>query len=195
MRLYGDCLWRFPAGEKKLFLTFDDGPTPGITDFVIDTLQEFNAKGTFFCLGKQAESHPQLYKKLLNSGNAVGNHTFSHYDGWRTANSKYYTDIDKAAQSIKSNIFRPPFGHILPWQVNTIKKRYGLKTVLWSVLSGDFDENTSGQTCLNNVVKNAESGSIIVFHDTDLAFKNLEYTLPKVLEHYGKKGYIFDAIR
>ena len=195
-RFYGDCTWEVNTPEKVLYLTFDDGPDPGETPFVIEQLNRFNAKGTFFCIGKNVEAHPELYNALIDNGHTVGNHSYSHIDGWRTNNKKYYDDVAAAAKIIQSDIFRPPFGHVTWKQVNTLKKeQYNLKTILWSVLSADFDEKTPKEKCLSNVLNNATAGSIILFHDSAVASRNLRFALPKVLEHFSALGYRFEAIK
>lgn len=195
-RFYGDCLWEVNTTEKILYLTFDDGPHPEETPFVLQQLRKFNAKATFFCIGENVVAHPQLHRQVLDEGHAVGNHTYSHIDGWKTRNKKYYSDIQQASRVIDTNLFRPPFGHITWRQVKTLKENdRTMQTVLWSVLSADFDAATPEEKCLDNVVKNAGPGSIVLFHDSAIASRNMRYTLPRVLEHFSNEGYAFHRIR
>jgi peptidoglycan-N-acetylglucosamine deacetylase len=193
---YGDCLWEINTSEKILYLTFDDGPHPAETPFVLDQLKKFNAKATFFCIGENVVAHPQLYQQILDEGHAVGNHTHSHIDGWKIRNKKYFADIAQAAGVMKTDLFRPPFGHITWKQVRALKNSdHKMRTVLWSVLSADFDEATPEEKCLDNVLRHARPGSIVLFHDSVIASKNMRYALPKVLEHYSRQGYAFHGIR
>jgi peptidoglycan-N-acetylglucosamine deacetylase len=195
-RLYGDCLWEINTNEKILYLTFDDGPHPEETPFVLQQLRKFNAKATFFCIGENVVAHPQLHQQVLEEGHVVGNHTYSHIDGWKTGNKKYYADIQQASGVIHTNLFRPPFGHITWRQVRTLKDSGNkMRTVLWSVLSADFDVATPEEKCLDNVRDNAAPGSIVLFHDSAIASKNMRYALPRVLEHFSRQGYAFHSIR
>lgn len=194
-RFYGDCIWEMNTNEKVMYLTFDDGPDPEETPFVLEQLKKHNAKGTFFCIGKNVMANPELYKQVIAEGHVVGNHSHSHIDGWKTSNSRYFNDIKDAAKLIHSNIFRPPFGHITWNQVKHLKnKEFNLRTVLWNVLSADFDENTPKEKCLTNVIDNATPGSIVLFHDHTVASRNLRYALPRVLDHFSNLGYQFKAI-
>lgn len=194
-RFYGDCVWEIDAAEKALYLTFDDGPDPDETPFVLEQLDRYNAKATFFCIGKNVIDRPGVYHQVIAAGHSVGNHTYSHIDGWKTANKKYFTDILQAAAVINSSLFRPPFGHITWNQVKNLKgKVNNLKTVLWDVLSADFDEATPKEKCLYNVLGTAKAGSIILFHDNTIASRNMRYALPRVLEHFSEQGYQFKAI-
>lgn len=193
-QIYGDCIWHIDNSDKIIYLTFDDGPHQTETGFILDQLNQFNAKGTFFCLGENIEKCPEVFNRVKEEGHAVGNHTYSHYDGWRTANEKYFDDIEKADKIINAHLFRPPYGHITRFEVKRLKKEYNFKTVMWSVMSGDFDKQTSGEECLKNVIHNTKEGSIVVFHDNDAASANLRYALPRVLEHFSKKDFKFEKI-
>jgi peptidoglycan/xylan/chitin deacetylase (PgdA/CDA1 family) len=184
------------APGKVLYLTFDDGPHPVETPYVLDQLEQYDAKASFFCIGKNVELHPGLYQEVIDKGHSVGNHGYAHIDGWKTSNKKYFSDVAQAAQIIKTPLFRPPFGHITWNQVNHLKKEgFGLRTILWNVLSADFDENTPVEKCLYNVTSNAQPGSIVLFHDSDAASRNMRYALPRVLEHFSEQGYRFEGIR
>lgn len=187
-----DFLWQVATTAKEIYLTFDDGPTPGVTDVVLDLLKEFNAKATFFCLGKNVEAHPALYERILNDGHTVGNHTYDHPDGWKTNNFSYFRNILKASQSIDSTLFRPPYGRITPNQVIALKKRF--TPVMWSVLSADYDNSIDGEQCLQNVLNNVDNGSIVVFHDTLKAKKNMLFALEGSLRYFNEDGYTLRAI-
>lgn len=187
-RTFRSLTWEIPAHGKEVFLTFDDGPTPEVTGWVLDTLAHYNAKATFFCLGNNVEKHPRLYQRILEEGHTVGNHTYSHKKGFRSGVGSYIADVEKAAQLIDSNLFRPPYGRILPGQVRAIKKEF--RIIMWSVLSVDYDAGLDGERVVRNVTENVCPGSIIVFHDSVKASKNLFHALPKVLEYLGEKGFV-----
>ena len=190
-------VWNIPIKEKVLFITFDDGPHPEATSFVLDQLKRFKAKASFFCIGKNVMAHPELYKRIIDEGHVTGNHSHNHLNGWQAHSNVYLNDISEAAIHIDSNLFRPPYGRINPAQAKQVPKAMGkpnAKIVMWSVLSGDFDPDVTGEQCLYNVLLHAKRGSIIVFHDSKKALPLLEYVLPKVLEHFTSKGYRFEAL-
>ncbi len=191
-RLFPGLLWRIPVKDRSLFLTFDDGPTPGITDFALDALDEYNAKATFFCIGENAAAHPRLYENILKKGHVVGNHTYHHLNGWDTDDEIYYDDIAQCSEVVKSNLFRPPYGKISLAQMNYLKKQY--KIVMWDVLSWDFDENTSPEMCLKNVLRHCQDGSIIVMHDSVKAESKMKYALPGILQFFSEAGYRFASL-
>ncbi|RYD97308.1 MAG: polysaccharide deacetylase family protein [Sphingobacteriales bacterium] len=193
-KFYGPATWELPAAGNTVYLTFDDGPHPELTPFVLDVLKQHGAKGTFFCLGRQAQKHPELVERIRREGHSVGNHTWNHPDGWRTPNKAYYADVAAAGTVLHTRLFRPPHGHITPFQVRRLRKEQGLQVVMWNILSGDFDAQTSPQQCLSNVAENLRPGSIVVFHDNDAAGPNLKYALPRLLEDFSTKGYLFEAI-
>jgi peptidoglycan-N-acetylglucosamine deacetylase len=193
---YGDCTWEMPSTEKVLYLTFDDGPDPEETPYVQEQLGKYQAKASFFCLGQNVVARPGLYQELRERGHTVGNHSFSHLDGWKTNNKKYFGDIAEAARVIESRVFRPPYGHVTWNQVKRLKSpEFNLRTILWDVLSADFDENTSKEKCLLNVIRHAGPGSIVLFHDSAIASRNMRYALPRVLDHFSAQGYRFEAIK
>jgi peptidoglycan/xylan/chitin deacetylase (PgdA/CDA1 family) len=198
--LYSNQIWSFSSEKKELFLTFDDGPTPEITDWALDILKDFNAKATFFCIGKNVEEHPEIFNRIILERHSVGNHTHNHVKGWKTTAKDYLENTQKAQEVLnhlsKKNelkLFRPPYGKIKTSQTKQLIQ-LGYTIVMWSVLSADFDQHISEEQCYSNVIKNASSGSIIVFHDSVKASKNLKTTLPKVLEYFSKKGYTFKKI-
>lgn len=194
-KLYPDSIWKMPDTSKAIYLTFDDGPHPQITPFVLDELDKYNAKATFFCIGKNVMEHPGLFKRILDRGHAVGNHTHTHLNGWKTPNAKYLQNIQEAAGYIDSHLFRPPFGRITRLQRKQLQQmKVPFKVVMWTVLSGDFDKNTTPEKCLHNVINNAESGSVIVFHDSEKAYDKLRYALPEVLRHFNEAGFRFEKI-
>lgn len=191
-KIFRDLTWHFAGKDNELFLTFDDGPTPEITPWVLTTLKEFNARATFFCIGKNVKKHPDLYNQILNEGHSVGNHSYAHIKGWKTSSKKYVESVQKAAQLIDSDLFRPPHGKIRPQQIGQLKKDF--KIIMWDVFAKDYDNKLDKEKCLKNVLEFSESGSIIVFHDTLKAEKNLKYVLPKVLKHFSEQGFVFNPI-
>lgn len=192
-KIYSPALtWQIPAQENTIFLTFDDGPHPVITPFVLDCLRQYNAKATFFCLGKNVQQHQQIYDRILDEGHSVGNHTHNHLNGWKSNNAKYISDINLAAKYINTSLFRPPYGRITSGQIRLLKPEFTI--IMWDVLSGDFDVNLSPDECLQNVTKNTVRGSVIVFHDSEKAFPRLRYALPKALEFFANKNYVMKAI-
>lgn len=178
-------IWNFPTDKKNVYLTFDDGPHPSITPWVLDQLAQYNAEASFFCIGNNVEKFPGIYEEILKRNHAVGNHTYHHLNGWKTDDENYLSDISKASQIIRSNLFRPPYGRIKNRQAKQIAgamQTDSAKIIMWDVLSADFDSSFSPAQCLENVLENFSSGSIIVFHDSEKAFNNLKYALPKTLE-------------
>ena len=199
-RIFSKYLWRFSSDKKEIYLTFDDGPTPEITHFVLEQLKKFEAKATFFLIGKNVTNHPELYQQILNENHTVGNHTNNHLNGFKTKTKEYLKNVLEAENVICNanenpgiKLFRPPYGRIKSKQAKEIQK-LGYKIIMWSVLSADFDVTISKEKCLQNVLKNTQNGSIIVFHDSVKASEKLTYALPKVLEFYTEKGFTFKAI-
>ena len=195
MKCFPSCIWKMPDHEKVIYLTFDDGPHAEATPFVLDTLKEYQAKATFFCIGKNVVEHPAIYQRIIAEGHAVGNHTFNHLNGWKTSDAMYMDNIAKAKQYIDSSLFRPPYGKITPFQLKLLSKaNFKLTPIMWTVLSGDFDVKRTKESCLRNVLKSTGNGSIIVFHDSEKAFDKMNYTLPKMMEYFKQKGYRFEKI-
>lgn len=196
-RIYGSYEWHMNTAEKKLFLTFDDGPHPEATPFVLQQLKQYGALATFFCIGKNVVQFPAVYKQIQNEGHTVGNHTYNHLNGWKTANDVYMSDISKAADIIHSSLFRPPYGRITSFQAKNLPaamKGRKARVIMWDVLSGDFDKKIDGKQCLENVIFNAGPGSIIVFHDSEKALERLKYSLPRILTHFSEKGFSFGSL-
>jgi peptidoglycan-N-acetylglucosamine deacetylase len=191
-KLYGQCIWNLPdGGEKILYLSFDDGPHPAITPFVLDELAKYGAKASFFCIGKNVVAHEGVYRRIIAEGHQVGNHTHNHINGWKTKDADYLTDLAAAAEHIHSPLFRPPYGRI---RFSQIKQLRQYRIIMWSVLSGDFDTDISPEKCLRNVLQHARSGDIVVFHDSEKAFERLKVALPGVLQYFSEKGFVFKAI-
>jgi peptidoglycan/xylan/chitin deacetylase (PgdA/CDA1 family) len=199
-KLYPSCVWDIPVKEKILYLTFDDGPHPEVTPFVLDQLQQYNAKATFFCIGKNVAAHPEIYRRVLDEGHRTGNHTNNHLNGWKVTDELYLQNILTAGKYIDSNLFRPPYGRITRFQVKLLTgirnspANNNFSIIMWDVLSGDFDVALSGETCSINVIKQAQPGSVVVFHDSEKAFPRLKEALPKTLQYFSEKGYRFEAI-
>jgi peptidoglycan-N-acetylglucosamine deacetylase len=213
-KIFNTLVWHVPNKEKKIYLTFDDGPTPTITEWVLNVLNKNNIKATFFCIGANIDKHPDIFKKIVLDGHAVGNHTFNHVNGWQTTLEEYIKNTALCQESIiknklvynmkseinsgkikkESTIFRPPYGKIKRNQAKLLRQ-LGYKIIMWDLLSADFDQNVSVEKCLENATKKVTSGSIIVFHDSLKAYKNLEYALPKAIEILKNKGFSFDVIR
>ena len=189
--------WSIRTSEKVLYLTFDDGPHPEITPFVLTELKKYNALATFFCVGKNVLAYPDTYKQILGEGHSVGNHTQNHLNGWKTANDMYLRDIAEAANYIDSNLFRPPYGKISLFQARNLRaamKGRKARVIMWDVLSADFDEKISQDQSLEFVVLRSSAGSIVVFHDSEKAFTKLSHVLPRVLHHFSSQGFRFLAI-
>lgn len=212
--MYPGLIWdmQVEEDEKILYLTFDDGPHPIATHFVLDQLKQYNAKATFFCIGNNVVKHPAIYKRILDEEHAVGNHTYNHLNGWKVKDKEYIDDVLSAAGVIDSKLFRPPYGRITKFQSAVLRKQLAVSSkqaaieqpstinnqqfsiIMWSVLSGDWDNKIDGKKCYENVVLNAKSGSIVVFHDSAKAFEKLQFVLPKVLEYYTGKNYLLKSL-
>lgn len=234
-RLFTNQVWDIPNQEKKVYLTFDDGPTPEATEWVLSVLKQHNIKATFFCIGDNIRKYPEIFQKVILEGHSIGNHTYNHLQGWKTSNKVYLENIKQCEEAIRKQmaesrwqkaddrqettknileknessnnqknatcnletancgLFRPPYGKIRPSQSAQLRKK-GYKIIMWDVLSADFDLRITPEKCLDNVIKNTSQGSVIVFHDSRKAFKNLEYALPKTIEILKEKGFLFDRI-
>ncbi len=189
-------LWKVDTSEKVIYLTFDDGPVPEHTEFVLSELDKFKAKATFFCVGENIKKHPEIFQKILINGHKVGNHTHNHLKGWNTDNGLYLENFRKCQETIEpfavSHFFRPPYGRIKRKQASEILKTH--KIVMWSVLTRDYDKDYEKERCLKNAIKKTENGAIVLFHDSEKAWKNLSYVLPRYLEYFSEKGYSFEPL-
>ena len=216
--LFPNFVWNIATDKKEIYLTFDDGPTPKITEWVLGELKTYNAKATFFCIGNNIEKYPEIFKQIIDGNHSVGNHTYNHLKGWKHKTKTYIDDVLKTEILINSQykklnskttdstieqlniecwnlkLFRPPYGKFKAKQSKQLQK-LGYKIIMWDVLSYDWDANVTKKKCLKNSTSKAKEGSIIVFHDSVKASKNLKYTLPKVLEYYSKKGFTFKTIK
>jgi peptidoglycan/xylan/chitin deacetylase (PgdA/CDA1 family) len=193
--LYPSLEWRRSGPGKNIYLSFDDGPHETVTPFVLDQLQRYNAKASFFCIGKNVAAHPELYQRIISEGHAIGNHTYNHVNGWKVNDEIYLNDVAEASAIIHSNLFRPPYGRIKRSQIKKLKTQNpAIKIIMWDVLSGDFDVDLTAEACLGYVLYHTRPGSVIVFHDSAKAFSRLEHALPKALEHFSKEGYTFNVL-
>ncbi len=189
--VYPSLLWDVPL-SNTVFLTFDDGPVPGVTDVILDILKEKRITATFFCIGDNVRKYPALFNRILNEGHVVGNHTNHHLNGWKSDNQVYFDDIDACSEVVDSLLFRPPYGRIGFNQIQELKKKFTI--VMWDVLSGDFDIEIDAAKCIENVVENVTDGSIIVFHDSEKASPRVLPALPVVIEQLTANGYQFGTI-
>jgi len=193
--LYPKLLWDAGGNSRSIFVTFDDGPIPIVTPFVLNILKQYNAKATFFCIGDNVRKHPEVFEQVKNEGHAIGNHTFNHLNGWHTDDKTYLDNFLQADELIGSKLFRPPYGRIKRAQVKLLQQaKPGIKIVMWNVLSADFDAATSPEKCLDNVIKNVKGGEIVLFHDSLKARERMEYALPRALEYWSKEGFEFRGI-
>ena len=194
-KLYPGCVWDIEPKHKTLYLSFDDGPHPTITPYILNLLKQYNARATFFCIGENVVKFPGIYRQLTEQDHLTGNHTQHHFNGWKTNDEDYIRDIMEAHDKIGSNLFRPPYGRIKRSQIRLLEEKYpAIKIIMWNILAGDWDENLKPGKCFEQIKSRISDGDIIVFHDTDKAFKRLEYVLPRLLKYYSEKGYQFKKI-
>ena len=194
-KLFPNLIWKIPTQEKILYLTFDDGPHPVATPFVLEQLRQYNAKATFFCLGKNVLEYPSIYESILNAGHSIGNHTQNHVNGWKVDNRKYFNDIIEARKYIDSFLFRPPYGRITPFQSKQLRESpLNFKIIMWDVLSKDYDVQLSPDEASFNVLRYSSEGSIVVFHDSEKAFPRMQKALVATLKHFSEKGWRFNSI-
>ena len=190
--LFAGLVWRI-AKSKKVYLTFDDGPVPEATPWILDLLKSKNIKATFFCVGENVKKHPEIFQRIIDEGHTVGNHTYNHLNAWKTGNEEYSQNVEKASEVIDSRLFRPPYGKLSIGQSKSLRSKYEI--IMWDVLSGDFDTSISAQECFTNVKNNAQEGSIIVFHDSLKAIDKLKIVLPQVISYFEEQGIVMDKIR
>lgn len=209
--LYPSLIWKKKTKEKVIYLTFDDGPIPGVTEYVLEELAKFKVQATFFCVGDNIFKHPQVFKKILLAGHKIGNHTFNHLKGWKTEDEAYLQNIARCEEEINkvreemlkeirhsslfartSKLFRPPYGLITKSQIRKLNGKY--EVIMWDVLTGDFNKDLSPEKCLHKAIKYTQEGSIVIFHDSIKAETNLRYALPRFLEHFSSRGYRFEVL-
>ena len=190
--LFPSLLWEVKTSGKEIFLTFDDGPHPEITPKVLNILAQFKAKASFFCVGENINKYPDIFRQIKAEGHSPGNHSYNHLNGWKTKNSDYFENIEKCGKLTDSSFFRPPYGKLKPSQIAFLKKKY--RIVMWSALSYDFDKSVKPEQCLRTAIKNTRRGTIMVFHDSEKAAKNMLYALPRYLEHFSNLGYLFKKL-
>lgn len=196
-RLYPKAVWRKEESHANIYLTFDDGPIPELTPWVLDVLIQYGVKATFFCVGNNIYKNPEIFKRILREKHAVGNHTFDHMDGWRNTASKYLDSTlrcqDVMADNNSNKLFRPPYGKMKRTQLKQLLEQ-GYSIIMWDVITGDFDKHTSPQQCLSNAIAGIRNGSIVVFHDNIKAEGNLRYALPAFIEYALNKGFEFKTL-
>lgn len=192
-----EMVWEMPLNNAhpSVYITFDDGPHPTATSYILEQLNKYNAKATFFCIGKNVVKYPKVFEQIMKAGHTVGNHTYNHVNGWHTENKPYLSNILKAAKHIDSHAFRPPYGRIKISQAKRLQRfKPAWRIYMWDVLSRDFDTDITPQECLDNVLTNIEPGSIVVFHDSDKAWDRMNYALPHVLEYCKKMNWEMKAL-
>lgn len=195
---YPSLTWRMPSDEKVVYLTFDDGPVPGVTEFVLDELARFSIRATFFCIGDNVKKHPDIFQRIMRDGHAIGNHTMNHLNGWRTKNVDYLENVrsfepiaKQAGLTRETGLFRPPYGCITQRQVSALPD---YRIIMWDVLSQDYDQSLSPEKCFRGTAKVCREGSIVVLHDSYKAQKNVEYSLPRLIETLGSQGFDFKTL-
>jgi len=190
-KIFPDIVWKKRSFKKEVWLTFDDGPDETITVFLLDLLKSLKIKATFFLVGQQIQKFPEIVKRITKEGHVIGNHTFTHRNGWFTSNKKYYLDINKAQELMHTQIFRPPYGKLGLLQLRKIKKNF--KIIMWDVFSWDFKKDIKLEKIYSNVIDNVENGSVIVFHNNLKSYINLKGILEKILVKLMKEGYSFST--
>ena len=189
-KIFPSLVWNLPNNKKKIYLTFDDSPTPNFTKWILDLLSSLNVKATFFCVGESAVKHPKIITEMISQGHEIGNHSYSHKNAWFTSTNKYIADIEKCKSVLpKTSLFRPPYGKLYPWQMRKIKQDY--KIIIWNILAYDFDKKITLKKIKSNVLNNVEDGSIIVFHDNKKSEKILKESLEEILINLKEKGFVF----
>ena len=191
-QVYPGAVWRMPKGEKKIYLTFDDGPVPEITTEVLAILKKYKVPSTFFCVGDNVRKHPEIFQQIISDGHSIGNHTMHHLDGWKHSWFDYMRDVKECAATFQTKLFRPPYGHMRRSQFKTLSRR--CKVIMWDVLTYDFDKAYTKEHCLELALSNSRDGSIVVFHDSEKAKERMLYSLPRYVEEMLTRGYVFAKI-
>lgn len=190
--IYPSLTWKIPAVDKVVYLTFDDGPTPEITPWVMEQLEKYQAMATFFLIGKNVDEQPEIYQQLKEAGHSIGNHTYNHYNGWKHSTEGYLNNVNACQNLLSTKLFRPPYGRISRKQIKALRDDFNI--IMWDIIVGDFDQNIDGEECFQNVAKHVRPGSIIVFHDSVKAWPRLKEALPKTLEYLKEKGFRMEAL-
>ncbi len=190
--LFPNFTWKMNSDQPVIHLTFDDGPIPKITPWVLDQLAQYDAKATFFCVGSNIEKHLEVFQQVIDGGHTIGSHTHTHMNGWNSENIPYFHNVRRGASMAKTELFRPPYGKLKPSQIQFIQRHY--QVVMWDVLSGDFDPKIDKEQCYRNVINYTEPGSIVVMHDSLKAQEKLEFVLPKILKYFAGLGYRFENL-
>lgn len=198
--VYPELTWKTNSDSKEIYLTFDDGPIPEVTAFVLDELREYEAKASFFCVGENIEKYPKEFNQVINQGHTVGNHTFNHLVGWRTEDEFYDENVERCQFEIEKHtgkrnkkLFRPPHGRIKKSQIKRLKREYEI--IMWTYLTGDFDSKLNSEICLSNAKKRIANGDVVIFHDSLKAYNNLKYTLPRFLKYFSEQGFQFKSLQ
>jgi peptidoglycan/xylan/chitin deacetylase (PgdA/CDA1 family) len=189
---YPNCIWQIPNKENAVYLTFDDGPTPEVTPWVLKQLEQYNAKATFFLIGNNVALYPEIVEQIKTAGHSIGNHSYNHENGWETDDQTYFNSMARTDELLGVDLLRPPYGRIKKSQIKVLKEKY--KIIMWDVLSADWMPENAPQKCITNVLENVKSGSIIVFHDSQKAWPNLKVALPEVLRRLSQRGFSFKAV-
>lgn len=192
-QLYPGALWRMNAEEKKIYLTFDDGPVPGVTTAALSVLREHNVKAAFFCVGENVKKHPEIFSEIIREGHVIGNHTFHHSDGWKISSRAYLREVNQCAENVKSEFFRPPHGRMRRSQFYAVKRKF--RVVMWDVLACDFMTSLTGEDVLKIAVENSRNGSIVVFHDSEKAKQRMLFALPKFIEEMKRRNFEFALLK
>jgi peptidoglycan/xylan/chitin deacetylase (PgdA/CDA1 family) len=191
--IYPSFTWQMPSNEKALYLTFDDGPHPTITPFVLDILADYQAKATFFCIGDRVKRYPEIMKRIVAEGHSIGNHTHHHVNGWKSSVSAYVEEVHQASSLIPSKLFRPPYGRIKRKQADLLENE-GYKIIMWTILSADYDHSLNKEECTSRVISNIENGYIYLFHDSEKGEERMRHALPILLKLATAKGFLFKRI-
>ncbi|MGN6395323.1 MAG: polysaccharide deacetylase family protein [Mucilaginibacter sp.] len=194
-KLYPKFIWDAPRSPRCIYLTFDDGPIPIVTPFVLNILKQYHAKATFFCIGDNVRKHADIFEQVKNDGHTIGNHTYNHLKGWNTEDQIYLDNFLEADKLLDTKLFRPPYGRMKKSQLKLLQQaKPGLQAIMWNVLSADFDVNITPEKCLDNVIKHTKGGDIVLFHDSLKARDRMEYALPRAMEIWSREGFEFRGI-